>query len=255
MNANTKNMLPLNNNARMRRRAIYGENGCLVDFEPKEHTYVYKPTGEMFRSVTRVISQFYPFRKESVITNVVRNPKSRYYRWAYHEVEQYWQEVAMEGTLLHNAIEAFYGHFPQIVGDDKGKAVKRLSAARKVARILPEGEVLCETLLWDADLGIAGACDFIVDTGDKLLIFDTKTSRRMDSEKKRKYALQFELYAYMLEKISGRAVEVGGMVWFEDWVNNMDVDPVIMAVTPDYSIFNKIVRGEVEEDILFSLMG
>ena len=93
----------------------FHERDELCLFDPKHHKY--EIGGAAFRSVTTIISQFFPvFDPEEAIRKMKNgrnwNPNHRYWGMQDYQIKQAWEEkgilAAEKGTFLHEQIENFF---------------------------------------------------------------------------------------------------------------------------------------------------
>ena len=146
-------------------------------FDPEHHKY--EIGGTAFRSVTTIISQFFPiFNPEEAIRKMRNgrswNPNHRYWGMQDYEIKQAWEEkgisAAEQGTFLHEQIENYYlgqTHeepeefelFRQFQNDHKSLEPYRT-----------------EWRIFDEAYQVAGTIDFIAKNGNEFEMYDWKRS-------------------------------------------------------------------------------
>lgn len=204
----------------------------LVSLEPIQHKYFHKVTSEEYMSVSKFMSLFKkPFDK-SIAYNCAG--KGEYEGMTAEEVLLYWevygQERAKEGTELHEANERFSNTTEILEKHEKWRpAILNISSKYKCYY-----RVYNEVVLHDDENLIAGTSDRVLVTSSHkeapLDISDYKTNKtgvhQVDLDKKGQrinkqmlhclshltdskhnfYSLQLSLYAYMLQKQTGRKI-------------------------------------------------
>jgi ATP-dependent exoDNAse (exonuclease V) beta subunit len=198
-----------------------------VSFDEASHTYTnYK--GSKYTSATTLIGKFkQPFDKKAVATAYAKkNGKTPQY-WI-----DKWEEISKKacekGTNFHKGKESHLLSLDGIVKEDRVIQVvdiNKFTEPNIDYSTLPDG-VYPELILWNHYWGVAGISDIIIIDGDYFDVDDYKTNKKIDKEsychpkyghKMMKppinhlmdcnythYALQLSLYAYMLEKLTGK---------------------------------------------------
>ncbi len=196
---------------------------CSFDPEPHE----YKIDGEVFLSVSSVVSRFFPvFDPDMAIEKIKKgrswNPGHRYWGLDDQSIKDMWEkkgnEASAKGTYLHEQIERYYlertidpppefSYFEEFVVDH--------------AHIQP---YRTEWRIFDETEGVAGTIDFVAKNGSAFEMYDWKRSLKvvdkitgnpvthnpwdkgvgqlndMDDTSYNQYSIQQSMYRYILEK-------------------------------------------------------
>lgn len=207
----------------------------LLSFEPSEHIYMYDGRIQLI-AVSNVIDDFFkPFDSIGLSERAaLRNGISQC------EVLEDWDCKGAEsrevGTFLHSQIEAYFSNRPLTFKTSfnyKGEFVKvskdvsievELSYFKNFLRDNPITPFRTEWHIFDMDLKIAGTIDLLCRNGNHYDIYDWKRSRKASPNETvwrnginglehvpdisfYHYALQQNLYKYILEKNYGITVE------------------------------------------------
>lgn len=198
----------------------------IVTLHPESHTY-YDDTGRQYVSVTTLLGAEDPFDGPDVAERVITIKRSKYYGWSVAECLAYWEESARLGTQFHNAVEKWIqtGQFPSR-SDANYPSVLRFSQGKF------RGKLSAEVVLWDEQLRIAGTCDIIEERPTKDIIWDIKTCRKIDADKMMKFSMQLEIYRRFRQRLTMKHTEVGGVIWYPDFMENPDPTPQIERPLP-----------------------
>lgn len=192
-----------------------------ISFDEKNHTY-FIDNRKVNCSVTEFVHNFFPkFESEKIVNKWYdiwqQNENSKYFGYLKEEILQEWEDIRIEssnkGTLLHNSIDEYY----------KNKKIPNFS-------IIPEFKyyldfennydeftpISSEWAIFDEELDIAGTIDRISQCSEgKYHMFDWKRSKEIKETSQEdafipinylpnsnywKYALQLNMYSYILEK-------------------------------------------------------
>ena len=207
----------------------------LLSFEPFEHIYLYDGRIQL-TAVSNIISQFFvPFDAIGLSERVARRDGV-----SQCEVLEDWDCKGMEsreiGTFLHAQIESFFSNKPMSMSTHfcyNGKFVqesKDVSIEEEISyfrNFLRENSITpfrTEWHIFDMEMKIAGTIDLLCRNGNHFDIYDWKRSRKASPNETvwRKginglervpdtsfyhYALQQNLYKYILEKNYGIEIE------------------------------------------------
>ena len=207
----------------------------LLSFEPSEHIYLYDGRIQL-TAVSNVINQFFtPFDSIGLSERVAQRDGI-----AQCEVLEDWDckglESRMVGTFLHDQIEAFFSNNPISMdthfnynGDyiqvSKDVAIdEEISYFQNFLRDNPITPFRTEWHIFDLELRIAGTIDLLCRNGRHFDIYDWKRSRKASPNETIwryginglehipdirffHYALQQNIYKYILEKNYGITVE------------------------------------------------
>lgn len=232
-----------------------------ITFDEPTHTY-YIDSIKVKQSVTEFISQFFKeFDSEKVIEKWYSywqtNENSKYFGMAKEEISVYWKQVGEEsrdrGTQLHKLIEEYE------TTNEISHSMKNLVEFEQYIHFKEEFsnlEILKnEYVIFDEELGVAGTVDCIAkDTQrDELYIFDWKRVKEIKETSQDnalyplehlantnywKYALQLNMYKYMLEKWYNISINGLYIVQFHEELDNFNV---VKVVNMEYEI-NKILK-------------
>ncbi|MBA3052960.1 MAG: PD-(D/E)XK nuclease family protein [Candidatus Omnitrophota bacterium] len=196
-----------------------------ITFTEEDHSYR-DENGNDYISVTQLISQnFEPFDAETIADRVRRYRNSRYYGWTKDEVLTFWDKITQTGCEVHSSIENYIKHRKKPEDESMLAAVNQFSALNF------KGELMSETIVHDEELLVAGTIDIIEKQSDRYVIWDIKTGRKMNSGKLEKYSIQLEFYRHMLSKMEDAPVEIGGIIWLEDFINKQTDTKLKIAKT------------------------
>ncbi|PKM99981.1 MAG: hypothetical protein CVU78_03395 [Elusimicrobia bacterium HGW-Elusimicrobia-2] len=196
-----------------------------ITFTEEDHSYR-DENGNDYISVTQLISQnFEPFDAETIADRVRRYRNSRYYGWTKDEVLTFWDKITQTGCEVHSSIENYIKH------RKKPEDESMLAAVNQFSELNFKGELLSETIVHDEELLIAGTIDIIEKQSGRYVIWDIKTGRTMNSGKLEKYSIQLEFYRHMLSKMEDAPVEIGGIIWLEDFINKQTDTKLKIAKT------------------------
>ena len=189
-----------------------------IKFNEAAHTYTHIDTGDPFISVTTLLGKYkQPFDRHGHSKRVAdREGVSQ------EMVLEMWEEeknrACKRGTDIHKILEDYIGYGD--VKDNYGWLCKSYDKA--VERTIDSFKnVLCENLLYDEEVKVAGTADLIYEHKNEFTIGDFKTNKRFGfsslySERLKDpvshlhncefnlYGLQLSLYAYLYERMSGK---------------------------------------------------
>lgn len=207
----------------------------LLSFEPSEHIYLYDGRIQL-TAVSNIINQFFvPFDSIRLSERVARRDGVSQCKileeWDCKGVES--REV---GTFLHTQIESFFSNKPmsmsthfcydgEFVQVSKDVSIdEEISYFRNFLRENPITPFRTEWHIFDMELKIAGTIDLLCRNGNHFDIYDWKRSQKASPNETvwrnginglehvpdisfYHYALQQNLYKYILEKNYGITVE------------------------------------------------
>ena len=195
-----------------------------VRLEPESHRY-FDGAGIEYKSVSALLKQMFPFDAKMTALKVIIDRRSRYFGRDLQDVLDEWEKSAVEGHEFHAMVEDWING-----GTSSTKAT--LSPYYNSFVRFTNGKwrypLHAETVLWDGLLLIAGTADLIEERPDRLRLWDIKTCRKLGEEKLLKYSIQLELYRRMLAELTGKVVDIGGIIWMADLVAQKDVQPQII---------------------------
>ena len=203
-----------------------------IRFEEGPHLYYVDGINNNV-SVTTFIHKFFPeFEADKIIGKMRKSSRwenSPYYGMTNQEIKDQWEakrdKASREGTRLHYDIELFYNN---IMPDNNSVEYGYFQKFHK-DQILEKGLVPYRTewVVFDTDYGLAGSIDMIFKVGNgddnRLVIYDWKRctqiikNNRFDTGKPPvehlpdsnfwHYALQLNMYRFILQKNYGKKVE------------------------------------------------
>lgn len=211
-----------------------------IYLEPEKHVYINEDTGEVYKSVTTVLSMLEEeFPAQNIAQAIARQSnkkkKEKYKGLSENEILDLWEEenkTANEyGTKVHNLLEEYLKrnkfYFPE--DDDEREILNSYDDLK-----IDLGErYYCERILFSEEYSIAGMSDHIVDLDDGLFdINDYKTNKVINfySQYKKKllppmeylddcqyniYALQLSIYAYFYEQETKRKCRSLSLLYFD----------------------------------------
>lgn len=200
----------------------------MVKFDPVNHKYT-NEKGTVYTSATTLVSKFkQPFNALEVATAYAKK---------HGETAPYWmaqwalagKKATDKGTKFHKLKEDRLRTAEALIIEDRAFQVQpedMVDVVKYDYTALPDG-VYLELLLWDDEHSIAGIADRIIIDGVWFDIEDYKTSKKIDQTsyynhktKTHKmmqfplqslmdcnfnhYTIQMSIYAYMLEKLTGK---------------------------------------------------
>lgn len=194
-----------------------------VYLEPIEHKYHHRESGEIFTSVTKVLSSVEPhFDTEAIAEAIVRQSdekkQDKYIGMNKEQILDHWQELndtANEyGTKVHEAVEKYLLSQKFYTTTDELE-IDVINAFNKLK--IDEGQTMWpERIMFSAEHKLAGTADLIIDIDDTYFdVGDYKTNKEFNFFNKfghktlKKpfdhlqdcqysiYSLQLSIYAYM----------------------------------------------------------
>ncbi|MCH8519202.1 MAG: PD-(D/E)XK nuclease family protein [Nanoarchaeota archaeon] len=228
-----------------------------ISFDEETHTY-FVDSKKISKSVTEFINDFFKeFDSKLVIEKWYgywqSNENSKYYGMAKEEISGYWKKTGEEsrdrGTLLHKAIED-YELEGKIVDTTEFKQYLNFKNEFSNLKI-----IISEYRVFDEELSIAGTIDCIMQDSDskEFYIFDWKRVKEIKETSQDnalyplehlantnywKYALQLNMYKYILEKHYGVIISGLYLVQFHEEKEDFNV---VKVVNMEYEI-TKILK-------------
>lgn len=223
-----------------------------ITFDEKPHIYYVKQKPYSM-SVTSFIHEFFEkFDSKAIIEKFYdrwqEDEYSKYYGLSPEEILDSWEEnrvkQAQLGTDLHNAIELFYN-------DEKHETNNKefshfLKFNEEHSHLKPHRT---EWNIYSEDYELAGSVDMVFEEDDKLHIYDWKRSREIKEQNRYQegkyplshlpdtnfwhYALQLNIYKYILEKYYDKKIE----------------DMCLVVLHPNNNSFIKIKVPKLQEEV------
>lgn len=213
-----------------------------VRFIPDGHRYL-DDAGRDYLSVTTLLKDYFPFDALAIAARVSVDSRSRYFGMDPKAIAEEWDGRAEAGTFAHKAIETWSarGVWPA------SRTPEYMIIVGLVALRL-RGSIRSETLTWNEELMLAGTVDIIRDRpGQPKTVYDIKTSRKLGPEKIEKFSLQLCFYCYMLTAQTGTVHEPGGIIWFENFMENRGVRPILLKPIDVDAKFQVIVENRLSQ--------
>lgn len=194
-----------------------------IQFDPINHRY-FDAFGRDYKSVSALLAEAYPFDRVAIMEKVSKMPNSRYYGMTVDEISAEWDDRRSSGTDLHKGIQDW------IVGKElPPETSPDFHGVKFFSEGTWKGVMQSEVLLYNSLLHIAGTADIVNRYPDHIVIWDIKTCRKIDQEKLLKYSIQLKFYATMAEEQFGVKAHSGGIIWFENYVENRSVFPQVLS--------------------------
>lgn len=208
-------------------------------FDAKHHKYTIDDI--VYTSVTQFLGELKtPFDPYSISKKVSKNSNSEYFGIDPKSIRKLWTETARRGTLKHHSIEKW------LVG---GKRCVEADYLTNLG-ITPETS-WAEIPVFNHSLRIAGMVDIITKEDDALIVYDIKTSKKIDDTKLEGFTYQCQLYSYLLHYMTGGNIPIipGGIISIKpegnisDGVNHnfMDAEliPISNIMSPELKLLIK----------------
>jgi ATP-dependent exoDNAse (exonuclease V) beta subunit len=183
----------------------------MINFDAEHHRYT-DSQGQEYLSVTQLLSRMFPFDKEKIAEKVIQNPNSRYFGMEKGDVLQEWADSASRGTEVHEAVEEWINTQATTENEVIAGLVEQFSNLKFA------GPLHSEILVSDSSLRLAGTVDIVEERDDVCLVWDIKTSKAIGGDVLLKYSMQLEIYRRLVEMHFQKPTQVGGIIWFEDYV-------------------------------------
>jgi hypothetical protein len=223
----------------------------LVYLEPIEHKYHHKKSGEVFKSVTTVLSMLEPpFNSEEVALAIQNQDpskkKEQYQNMSQEEILAEWKRINDEanvyGTEIHEILERYLLadkiYIPQ--NDYERKIISKFQEIDPMTT----GTIYPETILFSEKYKLAGTSDIIEDCGDYFNVWDFKTNKKLRYISEYKhwlnkpvshlsdcqysvYSLQLSIYAYMYQQETKKKVGRMGLFYLNPETDKFELIPVI----------------------------
>lgn len=204
----------------------------MIIFNEEKHTYTNKETGELYSSVSSIISKYKePFKATTFNT---RSTEERL-GLTHNEVIEYWKEINKKsierGNYIHKEIEAYLlGNNYKVNYNEYTKEVPYQYLDKLLKK---RAKRHIEKLVYDHSNKIAGTPDLVFEYKNRLEVYDWKTNTKdLHSNYKGKkllspyqylldcsysiYLLQAHYYNKMLESIHNKKVTKNVLVHIWD---------------------------------------
>jgi hypothetical protein len=203
-------------------------------FNKETHTYTHN--GEVYKSVSEFIGQYFPEFKKDIISSAVAKRDGL----EKQDVLDKWKmkgEMAQDyGNAIHTAIEMFlkYGEKPD--HNHLKDAVDQYEELNEYETVRSEIVFYCE------DKKIAGTSDLVVKLGNKeVIIRDIKTNgdlhkdgynkmkepfKELEDSKLNKYRLQLSVYKYLAEVMGLKVKKLEIWYWDGNKFEVMEIEPI-----------------------------
>lgn len=197
-------------------------------FNDSRHEYLYNK--QKLDSVTKWLSSFdEPFNPYEISEKVSKNKNSEYFGMNPADIRKLWTSTASRGSKKHNKIEKWLNG--ETASCDEAEFLTQLGITPQTA--WPEIPLVSEKLL------LAGTADIISFDGTKYIIWDIKTSKKIDNSKVDKFTKQILTYCIMLKHMAGVDVVPGGVI---------SIQPDSNLSTGITHTFNKPILIDINEE-------
>jgi hypothetical protein len=220
-----------------------------VYFVEATHQYFDRDNNE-YCSATRMIGKMFPFDAREIAVKVSEMEHSVFFGLPVDEILSRWADTAPIGTALHAGCEHWIN-----TGEIHGEHRDGVAAFARGAEKLGRENLRSEVILYDRELRLAGTADILEFGGNRApnvwpetcRIWDIKTSRKIDPHKLLKYSVQLELYRRWAEYLVCSRATVGGLVWFENYVENRAVKPKMVKPVECTREIDALIKMRNEE--------
>jgi len=222
----------------------------LIYLEPIEHKYHHKESGEVFKSVTTVLSMLEPpFNSEEVALAIQNQDpskkKEQYQNMSQEEILTEWKRINDEanvyGTEIHEILERYLLadkiYIPQ--NDYERKIISKFQEIDPMTT----GTIYPETILFSEKYKLAGTSDVIEDCDDYFNVWDFKTNKKLRYISEYKYwlnkpvshlsdcqysvySLQLSIYAYLFQLETRKKVGRLGLFYLNPELDKFELIPV-----------------------------
>ncbi|KAK3240390.1 hypothetical protein CYMTET_14296 [Cymbomonas tetramitiformis] len=236
-----------------------------IEFDEPSHRYAVRGESRNYISATTMLKSFYePFDPDRVIRMYGggwrADPNHRYHGMTADEIKAQWETKrnceATLGTLMHERIEVFYNRTDHALdsrltpdineGDDRelSPELQQFNTFHSDNRIVP---YRTELRIYDPETRVAGSVDLLAfgRDDDELVIYDWKRSARdlssaasnygracapplthLADTPHTRYALQQNLYAYILRKYYRKRISRMYLVRLSPTITNYELIPL-----------------------------
>jgi hypothetical protein len=221
----------------------------VVYLEPVEHKYHHKVTGEVFKSVTTVLSMLEPeFNSEEIALAIANQDpskkKEQYQNMSQEEILAEWKRINDEaneyGTRIHEIMERYLlADKIYIPKDDYEREI--ISKFQEIDP-MTTGTIYPETILFSEKHKLAGTADIVEMCDNHFNIWDFKTNKELNYISKYDkwlnkpvshlsdcqyniYSLQMSIYAYMLQLETKKKVGRLGLFYLNPKTSKFELIP------------------------------
>jgi hypothetical protein len=221
-----------------------------IYLEPIEHKYHHKKTGEIYKSVTTVLTMLEPpFNAEEVALAIQnQNPdrkKEQYQNLSQEEILAEWKRINDEaneyGTEVHEILERY------LLADKfyipKNDYERNIITKFQEIDPMTTGTIYPETVLFSEKHKLAGTSDIIEDCGDYFNVWDFKTNKKLRYISEYNhwlnkpvshlsdcqyniYSLQLSIYAYLYQMETKKKVGRLGLFYLNPELDKFELIPV-----------------------------
>lgn len=216
-------------------------NDKKLKFYPGKHTYWYGR--QKLNNVTSIVHKYFkPFDAKKIARMLSKFPVNRANGRGVRYYLNHWKEMAERGSLIHDEIDKFLSddssEFEAIADDldlKTSQAIEWVSNFSVEERETPMKKTISEALIYNKELGLAGAIDWIVIYEDDTFeIIDWKSNKKFTTKGFKgqkgihpiteeledshlvKYSLQLSFYAYMIEQGYGLKCRGLRLIWLTE---------------------------------------
>ena len=222
----------------------------IVYLEPIEHKYHHKKTGEIYKSVTTVLSMLEPPFDAEEIALAIQNQdpekkKEQYQNLSQEEILTEWKRINDEaneyGTEVHEILERYL--LADKIYIPKNDYEREIISKFQEIDPMTTGKIYPETVLFSEKHKLAGTSDVIEDCGDYFNVWDFKTNKKLRYISEYNhwlnkpvshlsdcqyniYSLQLSIYAYLYQMETKKKVGRLGLFYLNPELDKFQLIPV-----------------------------
>jgi len=207
-----------------------------LQFDKKKHEYTLN--GIKLISVTSWLKQFEePFDPYEISEKISKNPNSEYYGMDPAIIRSLWIKTANRGSKKHKTIEKWL----------TGETSSCDEAEFLIQYNITPQNAYSEIPLISKKLMLAGTADIITVENGQYFIWDIKTAKKVNEDKRRKFSLQILTYCVLLYQMADRAIKVspGGIILIEP-KSNLSKDVSNAFKNAEFIEIDKNVKDELK---------
>lgn len=188
----------------------------MVVFEPIEHRYFNQHTGDEYKSVSSVISQFKP----KFDSDKWSKYKAKQEGVSQEEILARWDNIRDTANDKGKRIHKFVEQYLTDQSPEDTPVIKRFKEVFATLRD-ENSNIFSEKILYTHTYKIAGTSDIIEDCGNYFNVYDLKTNKKFRYSNKYNermlpplthlpvceftaYSIQLSIYAYMYQEMTGK---------------------------------------------------
>jgi hypothetical protein len=202
----------------------------MVIFDPTNHTYKNPESGEFYKSVSTLLSQYKKPFDAKFFSKIVAKREGVSQQAILDKWDKNTQEACIKGKDIHSIIEGYI--------KNDAYDIENLSLIDEFKKVFNKEEFKVfhsEKILFSDEHKVAGTSDCIADNikGNTFDVYDFKTNKNFQFFNKYNeyllkplehlqnchfnvYALQLSLYAFLYSKMSGKSVRKLALYYYDD---------------------------------------